>query len=172
MFNLTEVTRIWSEGESWKDSESLWPQFNFFLSAGWTPSPPTCNPKKAQTLIATRSRVFWVYRPVKIQRARSPAAAISASHTAGQAPSTPPPLGCTCPWASSAGVWCDEGHPALCSVPRGQSCWRSRKSSACVALKCNGPLRYRSSFLTLNAFIKWTNATYLLLYAPANWCPH
>lgn len=52
-----------------------------------------------ETLITTRSGVFWVYRPVKIQRAWSPAAAISVSPTAGQAPSTPPPPGCTCPWA-------------------------------------------------------------------------
>lgn len=96
---FTEATRIWTEGESWADSESLWPQFHIFLSPEWTPSSPTCSPKMAQTLITTRSWVFWVYRPVKIQRARSPAAAISASQTAGQAPSTPPPPGCTCPWA-------------------------------------------------------------------------
>lgn len=102
----------------------------FIWVLGGPPSPPTCNPKKAPTLIATRSRVFWVYRPVKNLACMVTCCGnLSPTHSRTGSVNTSP-TGMHMPLSSQARVWCDEGHPALCSVPRGQSCWRSRKSSA------------------------------------------
>lgn len=42
------------------------------------------------------------------------------------------PTGMHMPPSSETGVWCDEGHPALHSIPRGQSHWTHRESSAAL----------------------------------------